>query len=409
MKSRSVQITLIGVGQAGGRLVDTFLDVDDWLVDDPVVGACAIDTSRAYLQNLSAVPDAQRHLLGTDRAKGHGVGSDNELAATIAVEERAKIAEISDDLPIAESDAVLLLAGLGGGTGSGMTPVIAERVRSQYDIPVYGLGILPHSRSAPIQTLNAARSLQSLRQQTSHVFLFDNDAWADADPDEETYRELNERVVTSIGTLFGVMDQVDSDDNLLSTNGLSSVGLTSESAVHIPLTKENRGLFSRLWSPSTEQSEANPIGTDEATPSMRRDQIEEVLHEAASPPYSIRVEPNKIRQVELFVIAPESYLSETDLSALELTTAIQLDLTDLHICEPSPSGASDRVSALCILTDDCFDCVSELMEEAIAMQNDTSCVEVSEALDRLPDLLKDRSTDTEVTSVDGDGDLEPLF
>ena len=42
----SVKITLIGVGQAGGRLVDTFLDIDDWIVDDPVEGACVIDTSQ---------------------------------------------------------------------------------------------------------------------------------------------------------------------------------------------------------------------------------------------------------------------------------------------------------------------------------------------------------------------------
>ena len=84
----SVKITLIGVGQAGGRLVDTFLGIDDWVVDDPVEGACVIDTSQAYLERLSAVPDAQRHLMGTDQAKGHGVGSDNELAATIAKEEK---------------------------------------------------------------------------------------------------------------------------------------------------------------------------------------------------------------------------------------------------------------------------------------------------------------------------------
>ena len=413
-----MQITLIGVGQAGGRLADTFLDVDDWLLRDPVAGACAIDTSRAYLQNLSAVPDAQRHLMGTDQAKGHGVGLDNELAATIAVEERARIVDIIDGLPITESDAVLTLAGLGGGTGSGMTPAIAKTVRNEYDIPVYGFGILPHSRTSPIQTLNAARSLRSLRQQTSHVFLFDNDAWGEADPDEELYRELNERVVTAIGTLFGVVDQADSEhteeaettpeqsENALSTNALSAVGFATESAAHISPTEQNQGLFSRLWPSSTGENSAE---TNESTSSMRREQIESVLSEAASPPYSLPVDPDKDRKAELFVIAPEPYLSEADLSAQELTTAGQLDPTHLHACQPSPTGTSDRVSAVCILTDDCFDRVAELTEEAIALQNDPSWIEELEVSDQFPDILEDRSTDAEAIPADRDEDLEPLF
>jgi Cell division GTPase len=416
-----VQITLIGVGQAGGRLADTFLDIDGWLRRDPVVGACAIDTSRAYLQRLSAVPDAQRHLMGIDQAKGHGVGLDNELATTIAVEERSTIAEVIDGLPITESDAVLTLAGLGGGTGSGMTPVIAETVRNEYDTPVYSLGILPHSRTSPIQTLNAARSLRSLRQQTSHVFLFDNDTWADPDPDEDLYRELNERVATPIGTMFELVDQVDSghteeagttaerSDTVLSTNAFSAVGFTTESAAHIPSSEQNQGLFSRLWPSSTRETGENSTKTDESTPSMRRKQIENVVSEAASPPYTLPVDPDKDRKAELFVIAPESYISEADLSVQELATAGQLNLTHIHACTPSSTGSSDRVSAICILTDDCFDRVGELMEKAIALQNDLSWVEELEVADRFPAILKDRSTDTEATPADGDDDLEPLF
>jgi cell division GTPase FtsZ len=416
-----VQITLIGVGQAGGRLADTFLDIDGWLRRDPVVGACAIDTSRAYLQGLSAVPDAQRHLMGIDQAKGHGVGLDNELATTIAIEERSTIAEIIDGLPITESDAVLTLAGLGGGTGSGMTPVIAETVRNKYDIPVYSLGILPHSRTSPIQTLNAARSLRSLRQQTSHVFLFDNDTWADPDPDEDLYRELNEQVATPIGTMFELVDRVDSghtegiettaehSDTVLSTNAFSAVGFATESAVHIPSSEQNQGLFSRLWPSSTEETGENSTKTDESTPSMRREQIENVLSEAASPPYTLPVDPDKDRKAELFVIAPESYISEADLSVQELATAGQLNPTHIHACTPSPTGSSDRVSAVCILTDDCFDRVAELMEKAIALQNDPSWVEELEVADQFPDILEDRSTDAEATPADRDDDLEPLF
>jgi len=142
---------------------------------------------------------------------------------------------------------------------------------------------------------------------------------------------------------------------------------------------------------------------------MRREQIENVLSEAASPPYTLPVDPDKDRKAELFVIAPESYISEADLSVQELATAGQLNPTNIHACTPSSTESSDRVSAVCILTDDCFDRVAELMEKAIALQNDPSWVEELEVADQFPDILEDRSTDAEATPADGNDDLEPLF
>lgn len=417
----SVKITLIGVGQAGGRLVDTFLDIDDWIVDDPVEGACVIDTSQAYLERLSAVPDAQRHLMGTHQAKGHGVGSDNELAATIARTEKENIITILDGLPIAESDAVLTLAGLGGGTGSGMTPVIAETVRDEYEIPVYSLGILPHNRASPIQTINAAKSLRSLRQQTDHLFLFDNDVWAGPDPDKEVYQELNKQTVTAIGTLLAVVDQAtresgrrtdmstEDGQGILSTNAFSAIGFATGPTTYTSSSGQNRGLLDRLWPMSAGEATQDTAKADESIAPIRRRQVSKVLSEAASPPYTLPVDSGKDRTVGLFVIAPEPYLSDADVDAEKITTVGHVNPTYIAVCEPLPAGVSDRVSAICVLTDDSFDRVAELIRKANTLQRDPSWTKEAKMSDQLTDTLENSPTDSKATTTDEDDDPEPLF
>lgn len=403
-----MHITLIGVGQAGGRLVDAFLEIDSWLCSDPVRGACAIDTSRAYLEALSAVPDDRRQLIGTDRAKGHGVGANNELATTIAREERSEILDAVDELPLDSSEAILTIAGLGGGTGSGATPAIAEAVRERYDSPVYGLGVLPQKGEPPVRTLNAARSLRSLRQSTDHVFLFDNDAWIETAPDEEIYRELNATVATAVGTLFGSLDNgeigrtegedraaAEYTETVLSRNALSAIGFATES-VRAP--EEEQGLLGRLWPSSTEPSESDPDEWSE--------RIEHVIRQAVSPPYTLPTDASEATDAGLFVVAPEQYCPETVLSKEESGTIERLDPTHFCMCEPTPTGDTSGVAAICVLTSERFDRVTQLTERAVALQNDPSQIDRQRS-DQLPGIVDVPANDE--ASSEEDGDLKPLF
>jgi len=72
-----------------------------------------------------------------------------------------------------EIDAFLVVAGLGGGTGSGGAPVIARHLKRIHTEPVYGLGILPGSDEGGIYTLNAARSLKTFVDEVDNLMLFD--------------------------------------------------------------------------------------------------------------------------------------------------------------------------------------------------------------------------------------------
>src|SRR6056297_2446562 len=154
-----MKLAMIGFGQAGGKIVDKFLEYDAETGSNIVRAAVAVNSAKADLMGLEHIPEENRVLIGQSRVKGHGVGADNELGAEIAEEDIDEIQGSIDSIPVHEVDAFLVISGLGGGTGSGGSPVISKHLKRIYTEPVYGLGILPGSDEGGIYTLNAARSL----------------------------------------------------------------------------------------------------------------------------------------------------------------------------------------------------------------------------------------------------------
>ena len=190
-----MKVALLGVGQAGGKLAEAF--ATERRARPAVTGALAVNTATADLQSL----DVETLLVGTDRANGHGVGGDNELGARVMNED---VAEVIDALDVSsECDALVVLAGLGGGTGSGGAPVLVRELSRVYDRPVYVLGILPGRDEGSLYQRNAGRSLKTLAREADSVLLVDNDAWrASGESLGEGYAEINERIAKRIGLLF---------------------------------------------------------------------------------------------------------------------------------------------------------------------------------------------------------------
>ncbi|MFB6129830.1 MAG: cell division protein, partial [Salinigranum sp.] len=78
-----MKLAMIGFGQAGGKIVDKFVDYDRRHGSGIVRAAVAVNTAKADLLGLERVPQDRRVLIGQSRVKGHGVGADNELGAEI--------------------------------------------------------------------------------------------------------------------------------------------------------------------------------------------------------------------------------------------------------------------------------------------------------------------------------------
>jgi len=82
-----MKLAMIGFGQAGGKIVDKFLEYDQVTNSGIVRSAIAVNTAEADLLGLEYIPPENQVLIGQARVKGHGVGADNELGAEIAEED----------------------------------------------------------------------------------------------------------------------------------------------------------------------------------------------------------------------------------------------------------------------------------------------------------------------------------
>ena len=260
-----MKLAMIGFGQAGGKIVDKFLEYDDRTGSSIVRSAVAVNTAKADLLGLERIPEKNRVLIGQARVKGHGVGADNELGAEIAEEDVDEIQGAIDNIPVHEIDAFLIVAGLGGGTGSGGSPVLAKHLKRIYTEPVYGLGILPGSDEGGIYTLNAARSFQTFVREVDNLLVFDNDAWRKTGESVESgYEEINDEIVRRFGVMFGAGEigtgenvaesVVDSSEiiNTLSGGGVSTIGYAAESVD----SGSSGGLLSKFTGRSEDEMES---------------------------------------------------------------------------------------------------------------------------------------------------------
>jgi cell division protein FtsZ len=106
-------IKVIGVGGGGGNVVDHMVAANIEGVE--FINA---NTDSQALKRSQAKTILQ---LGTNLTKGLGCGANPELGRQAAVEDRERIAEV-----LAGSDMVFITAGMGGGTGTGAGPVVAQ-------------------------------------------------------------------------------------------------------------------------------------------------------------------------------------------------------------------------------------------------------------------------------------------
>ncbi|WP_227355321.1 tubulin/FtsZ family protein [Haladaptatus salinisoli] len=232
-----MKVVLIGVGQAGGKLTQRLVEFDARMEFGAVRGALAINSAKADLQSL----DLDTVLVGQDRVKGHGVGGDNELGAEVMRSDSGEVMNALDGRITAEADAIFVVAGLGGGTGSGGAPVIVDELQRIYEIPVYALGVLPGRGEGSMYQANAGRSLKTVVREADATLLIDNDAWHETGQSVgEAFESINRQIAQRVGLLLasgeaveGVGESVvDSSEviNTLRSGGIAALGYASSEA-----------------------------------------------------------------------------------------------------------------------------------------------------------------------------------
>ncbi|QYZ79950.1 cell division protein [Methanofollis formosanus] len=262
-----MRVFFIGFGQAGGKVVDMFIEQDRRSGSNNFRGI-VVNTARTDLMGLKNIEMKDRILIGQTVVKGHGVGTDNVTGARIAADEIDSIVNAIDTRGTHDIDAFVIIAGLGGGTGSGGSPVLARHLKRIYREPVYAVGLLPAPEEGRLYTYNAARSLSTLVNEADNVFVFDNSAWKnEGESVKNAYSRLNEEIVRRFGVLFragevgkaGVGEMVvDSSEviNTLRGGGISSVGYAVTEVVS-ERTKKKKGFFGGLRGSIGKKEEAS--------------------------------------------------------------------------------------------------------------------------------------------------------
>jgi cell division GTPase FtsZ len=232
-----MRVALIGVGQAGGKVAQAIAEFDYEMDFGAVQSAFAVNTAEADLQSL----DIDTMLIGQDRVKGHGVGGDNELGAEIMQSEATEVMGGLDGRITSQTEAVMVVAGLGGGTGSGGAPALARELGRVYDIPVYVLGVLPGRDEGGIYQANAGRSLKTVIREADAALLIDNDAWRESGESvQEGFDAINRQIAQRVGVLLasgeaveGVGESVVDSSEIINTfreGGIASLGYATAEA-----------------------------------------------------------------------------------------------------------------------------------------------------------------------------------
>jgi len=166
--SEEVKITLIGVGGAGCNTADRMLSMN--------LRGIKVIAANTDIQHLDMINAHQKLLLGKGTTKFRGAGGDPELGK-MAVEE-----SVDEVRAVLEgSDIVFVAAGLGGGTGTGGAPLVAEIARELGAI-VIGVVTLPFKFEGNVRKRIALQGLEDMRNKCHTVVAIDNNKLLDLYP-----------------------------------------------------------------------------------------------------------------------------------------------------------------------------------------------------------------------------------
>lgn len=162
---KRVRIKVIGVGGAGVNAIDR-------LVEDGFdqVGLLAVNTDAQALANSMVADKLQ---VGERVTHGLGAGGDPDIGRQAALEDTEAIGDA-----VRGYDLIFVAAGLGGGTGTGASPVIARAAR-EHGALVLALVTLPFSHEGPHRGRVAQGGLHALQESADAVICIPNDKLID--------------------------------------------------------------------------------------------------------------------------------------------------------------------------------------------------------------------------------------
>ena len=158
---QGAKIKVVGIGGGGGNAVNRMIDTGISGVE-----FIAVNTDVQALNNNKASTKLQ---IGSQSTKGLGSGGRPDIAKEAAMEDTEKLIEYLEG-----ADMVFLTAGLGGGTGTGASPILAN-LASEMDILAIAIVTLPFGFEGKIRAQQAQDGLNELKSVVDTVISIPNE------------------------------------------------------------------------------------------------------------------------------------------------------------------------------------------------------------------------------------------
>ena len=206
-----VSIKVIGVGGGGSNVVNR-------MVESGVKGVdfIAVNTDKQALSGSNATQKIQ---IGEKLTEGQGAGSKPDVGRQSAEESRGALSKVLED-----TDMVFITAGMGGGTGTGAAPIIADLAK-EMDILTVGVVTKPFSFEGRLRMQQAEEGIENLRSKVDSLVIIPNDR----------LKYVTEQKIT-LSNAFAVADDVlrqavQSISDLIKETGFINLDFADVSAV----------------------------------------------------------------------------------------------------------------------------------------------------------------------------------
>ncbi|MFA4960818.1 MAG: cell division protein FtsZ [Candidatus Pacearchaeota archaeon] len=216
LKRQSARIKVVGVGGGGNNTISRMREIG--IRGGEIV---AVNTDA---QDLLYANADQKILIGREISKGLGAGSNPRIGAEAAKEQEQDIKK-----KLSNSDLVFVTCGLGGGTGSGAGPIVAEIAKKQGAL-VIGVVTLPFTVEGAKRIENAMEALERMEGIVDTLIVIPNDKLLDLAPN------------LPLPTAFKVADEILTNAVKGITELITSSGLVNLDFADIKAVMSNGGV-----------------------------------------------------------------------------------------------------------------------------------------------------------------------
>ncbi len=198
---RVVKIKVIGVGGAGNNVINRMIESGVGGVEFIVVNTDKQDLNKSICKNKLQI--------GEKLTGGMGAGSKPEIGQKSAEESRAAISKILEG-----TDMVFITAGMGGGTGTGAAPIVAD-LAHEAGILTVGVVTKPFKFEGANRMRQAEQGITALSDKVDSLVVIPNDRLKYVTDQKITFAnafgiadDVLKQAVTSISELVGYSDRV---------------------------------------------------------------------------------------------------------------------------------------------------------------------------------------------------------